>query len=149
MARFFGIAILSLAIAATALPLRAEDSGGVPPPESPAPAVPDQPSADAPKNGDSTDDSNGDNGQVCVDVEVGGDRSAYYSCLNERMKHQVESEHQKPVPNAPIDTHSPQNQLGTANDAAARQSMGNSFGKSAIPQRPTRNFVNPIVPGSH
>jgi hypothetical protein len=142
MARFFRIAILSLAIAAMALPLRAEDSGGTPPPESPAP---DQPSADAPK----TDNSNGDNGQVCVDVEVGGDRSAYYSCLNERMKHQVESEHQKPVPNAPIDTHSPQNQLGTANDAAARQMMGNSFGKSATPQRPTRNFVNPIVPGSH
>lgn len=85
----------------------------------------------------------------CVDVEIGGDRSAYFECLNKQMQRGVEREHEIPQPAAPIDTHSPSNQVGTANDAAAREKMGNAFGKSAQPQRPKSTFENPLIPGSH
>ena len=86
----------------------------------------------------------------CVDVQIGGDRSAYLDCLNDQMKRNAEHEQHRPQPTAPIDAQSPSNQVGTANDAAARERMGNAFGKSAVPQRPPKpNFVNPVIPGSH
>ena len=62
------------------------------------------------------------------------------------MQRAVEHERNSPEIVAPIDTHSPSNQVGTANDAAARERMGNAFGTSPVPQRPARVFVNPIVP---
>jgi hypothetical protein len=85
--------------------------------------------------------------QPCVDVEIGGDRSAYFKCLNEQIQKKVEHEHGTPQPTAPIDAQSPSNQVGTANDAAAREKMGNAFGKSATPQRPPKPvFNNPLLP---
>ena len=84
--------------------------------------------------------------QTCVDVQIGNDRSAYLNCLNEVMARSVEHERATPQPAAPLDVHSPSNQVGTFNDAAARQRMGNAFGVSPVPQRPNRVFVSPLVP---
>ena len=84
--------------------------------------------------------------QTCVDVQIGNDRSAYLNCLNDVMARRVEHEHGTPQPTAPVDVHSSSTQVGTFNDAAARQRMGNAFGVSPDPQRPNRVFVSPLVP---
>ena len=83
---------------------------------------------------------------ACVDVQIGNDRSAYLNCLNDAMQHRVEHERGTPQPTAPVDAHSPSNQVGTFNDAAARQHMGDAFGVSPVPQRPARVFGSPLVP---
>jgi hypothetical protein len=84
--------------------------------------------------------------QPCVDVQIGNDRSAYLNCLNDVMARRVEHEHATPQPTVPVGVHSPSNQVGTFNEAAARQRMGNAFGVSPIPQRPNRVFVSPLIP---
>lgn len=84
--------------------------------------------------------------QACVDVQIGNDRTPYLNCLNDVMQRQVEHERATPQPDAPVDTHSPSNQVGTFNDAAAQQRMGNAYGVSSTPQRPSRVFVNPLIP---
>jgi hypothetical protein len=84
--------------------------------------------------------------QACVDVQIGNDRTAYLNCLNDVMQRRVELEHAVPQAEAPIDAQSPSNQVGTFNAAAAQQRMGSSYGKSAVPQRPSQVFVSPIVP---
>jgi hypothetical protein len=84
--------------------------------------------------------------KACVDVQIGNDRSVYLNCLNDAMQRRVEHERGSPQISAPIDTHSPSNQVGTFNDAAARERMGNAFGVSPVPQRPAPVFSNPIVP---
>jgi hypothetical protein len=84
--------------------------------------------------------------RACVDVQIGNDRSAYLNCLNDGLQRQVEHERSTPQIIAPIDTHSSSSQVGTFNDAAARERMGNAFGVSPVPQRPARVFVNPIAP---
>ena len=105
--------------------------------DQPASQSTDKPASDQPA----------DQTQPCVDVEIGGDRSAYFKCLNEQSQKKVEHEHGTPQPTAPIDAQSPSNQVGTANDAAAREKMGNAFGKSATPQRPPKPvFNNPLIP---
>ena len=84
--------------------------------------------------------------QTCVDVQIGADRSAYLNCLNDAMQRRVEHERAMPQIAPPVDARSSSNQVGTFNDAAARQRMGNAYGVSSVPQRPARAFVNPIVP---
>jgi hypothetical protein len=86
-----------------------------------------------------------DRATPCVDVEIGGDRSQYFKCLNEQLERGAEQEHKVQQPTAPLDARSPSNKVGTANDAAARQRMGNSFGTSATPQRPNPTYVNPLL----
>ena len=87
--------------------------------------------------------------QAFVDVQIGNDRSAYLNCLNDAIRRKVEHERGTPQVSAPVDAHSSSNQLGTFNEAAAREHMGIAFGVSPEPQRPKQVFVNPIVPGSH
>ncbi|HXJ01230.1 MAG TPA: hypothetical protein VNH44_08395 [Micropepsaceae bacterium] len=82
--------------------------------------------------------------QPCVDVQIGNDRTSYLNCLNDEMQRRVEHERGTPQITAPIDAHSPSTQVGTFNDAAAREHMGNAYGVSSVPQRPAQ--VNPIVP---
>jgi len=87
--------------------------------------------------------------QACVDIQIGNDRSTKLNCLNEALQHEVEREKAAPRPEAPIDAHSESNQVGTFNEAAAREHMGNAYGVSSVPQRPKSVFVSPIVGGSH
>ena len=83
--------------------------------------------------------------QTCVDVRIGGDRSSYLNCLNDNIKRQVEHEQAKPAPAAPYDASSLSNQIGGFNENAAQEQMGNAFGVSSHPQRPTQVFVTPLL----
>jgi hypothetical protein len=86
---------------------------------------------------------------TCVDVQIGDDRTPYFDCLNEELQKNVRRERSTPQPGAPLSATSPSNQIGTYNEAAARQRMGNAFGISPIPQRPPRPvFVSPLLPGA-
>ena len=82
----------------------------------------------------------------CVEVQIGQDSTSHMDCVNEALKRAVEREHNTPLPEAPINAQSASNKVGTYNDAAARQMMGNAFGVSPIPQRPKASFTNPLVP---
>ena len=84
--------------------------------------------------------------QTCVDVQIGNDRTAYLNCLNAAMQRRVEHERATPQIAAPIEANSSSNQVGTFNEAAVREHMGDSYGISPVPQRPARVFANPIAP---
>jgi hypothetical protein len=85
--------------------------------------------------------------QGCVEAQVGKETASSLGCLNEQLKamaDQAQTNAQN-QPTAPIDATSGSTAVGTANDAAAREHMGNAFGKSAIPQRPTLYSVSPLL----
>jgi hypothetical protein len=87
-------------------------------------------------------------GSNCVDVQIGDDRTPYLSCLNDQLKKSVERERAAPQPAAPLSATSPPNQIGTFNETSARQTMGNTFGTSPVPQRPPKPvLVSPLLPG--
>jgi len=83
---------------------------------------------------------------VCVDVQIGDDRSAYLNCLNDEFQRRVRLERQSAQIDAPIGVHSSPNQVEGFNETAAREQMGSSFGISAVPQRPKPVFVSPLLP---
>lgn len=85
----------------------------------------------------------------CVEVQIGQDSTSHMNCVNDALKRAVEREHNNPVPQAPINAQSASNKVGVYNDAAARQMMGNSFGVSAVPQRPKATFTSPLLPAAH
>ncbi len=86
---------------------------------------------------------------TCVDVQIGDDRTPYLNCLNEELQKSVQRERGIPQPAAPLSANSSGNQIGTFNEAAARQRMGNAFGISPVPQRPPKPvFVTPLLPGA-
>jgi hypothetical protein len=82
----------------------------------------------------------------CVDVQIGRDRAAGFECLNAEIQRSVDHERNAPPIAAPVDARSPANSVGIATEDAARQKMGDSFGRSATPQRPQRTFNSPLVP---
>jgi hypothetical protein len=85
----------------------------------------------------------------CVEVQIGQDSTSHMNCVNDVLKRAVEREHNNPAPQAPINAQSASNKVGVYNDAAARQMMGNSFGVSAVPQRPKATFISPLLPAAH
>lgn len=85
----------------------------------------------------------------CVEVQIGQDSASHMDCLNDALRRVVEREHNTPLPEAPLSANSPSNKVGTFNDAAARQMMGNAFGVSAVPQRPKSTFSNSLLPTAH
>ncbi len=88
-------------------------------------------------------------GSPCVEVQIGEDVASHLNCVNAALLRQVEREHNTPLPQAPIDARSASNQVGTFNDAAAREKMGAAYGISAVPQRPKLIFTSPLLPSSH
>src|SRR5579859_2844158 len=62
----------------------------------------------------------------CVEAEVGHERAFSLGCLNQRLSQLVEQAHNAAQPSAPIGAGSPSTALGLANDAAAREMMGNA-----------------------
>lgn len=86
----------------------------------------------------------------CVDVQIGKDKAAALDCLNDELRRSATQAHEAPQPAAPIGANSPSNETGTANDAAAREKMGNAFGRSAQPQRPPPVVpTSPLIPSAH
>jgi hypothetical protein len=135
------VALLAFLVATLALAARIAGAGDAAPPEQ----TPAAPFEGTPSSNPSGDTAPPDRTTPCVDVEIGGDRSQYFNCLNEQLKRGADQEHKIEQPTAPLDARSPSNKVGTANDAAARQRMGNAFGKSATPQRPNPTYVNPLL----
>jgi hypothetical protein len=82
----------------------------------------------------------------CVEVQIGQDRASQMDCMNDALRRIVEREHNRPLAEAPISANSPSNTVGTFNDAAARQMMGDAFGVSAVPQRPKNTFASRLLP---
>jgi len=81
----------------------------------------------------------------CVEVQIGQDIASHINCVNEALRRTVEHEHDAPIPEAPITAQSSSNKVGTFNDAAARQMMGNAFGVSSQPQRSKPTFASPLL----
>jgi hypothetical protein len=90
-------------------------------------------------------------GGPCVDVQVGNERVTDFDCVNRQFRLQAEQAHAAPALSAPLDARSPSTAVGAANQAAAEQTMGSAFGKSARPQRPPPPvFIAPLAtPGAH
>jgi hypothetical protein len=84
----------------------------------------------------------------CVDVQIGQETTSRLDCLNSQLQHSVEHEHNTPQPQAPLNAQSESNKVGTFNDAAARQKMGNAYGVSSQPQRPKSVFTSPLLPSA-
>ncbi len=82
----------------------------------------------------------------CVEVQIDTARAGNLDCLNRQLQERADREHQSAPATAPIDARSPSNIVGTANQAAAEEKMGDAFGKSAIPQRPKLYYANPLAP---
>jgi hypothetical protein len=87
-----------------------------------------------------------DAAKACIDVQIGNDRSAYFACLNDAFQKKAQQEHATPPADVPLDAHSSPTEVGTFNESAARQQMGNAFGVTSVPQRPKPVFVSPLVP---
>lgn len=87
----------------------------------------------------------------CVDVQIGNDRTLDFDCLNRQFRLQADRQQMAATPAAPIGAGSSSTAVGTANQAAAQQMMGNAFGKSSQPQRPAPQSFVPALPkaGAH
>jgi len=85
----------------------------------------------------------------CVDVRVGAEHVSDLDCINQNLRGMAAQQQGLPQA-APVATGSSV-AVGTANVAAARQMMGNAFGKSAQPQRPHPTFISPLpgAPAAH
>jgi hypothetical protein len=71
----------------------------------------------------------------CTDVQVGSAQS--YDCINAQLGAAAQAT--KPArsdTDAPVNAASPSNVVGTFNEGATRNRLGQNFGKSAIPYRP-------------
>ena len=84
----------------------------------------------------------------CVDVQIGQDEAPAFNCMNDALRAQVERAQNNPAIQAPIDARSASNQVGTFNNQAAQEQMGDAYGVSAHPQRPKPVFVIPLIPST-
>lgn len=77
-----------------------------------------------------------DNG--CIEVVVNGERIPDYACLGKALSGTRESGGDRPQPlmGSEAIVRRPPTQLGIVTPEATRQRMGNTFGKSTVPQRP-------------
>jgi len=81
----------------------------------------------------------------CVDVQIGNMRVLDFDCLNRQFRLQADRQHMAAGPVAPAGAGSSSISVGTANQAAAQQMMGNAFGRSATPQRPAPQSFIPAL----
>ncbi len=77
----------------------------------------------------------------CVEVEIGGEPAPPLSCLNRKLRGEVEKV-QSPSFAPPVDAKSQDIRVGVVNQSALRQQYGSNFGVSVFPQRPTSVFIN-------
>jgi hypothetical protein len=82
----------------------------------------------------------------CVEVQVGHDRAAGLECLNAEFERNVAHERNRPAIASPADGNASAARVGIATEDAARQKMGDAFGRSATPQRPQRFSKSPLTP---
>ncbi len=82
----------------------------------------------------------GHNTAPCAAADTAGRKAGDTDCaarkLQDAAKAAQDRAKDQPIPNVPTAT-SPDTQIGVANEAATKQRLGDSFGKSVLPQRPT------------
>lgn len=74
--------------------------------------------------------------RACIDTEVNGYHALSYDCLNQKMAPDA-APRPPPTPASEAITQKPPNQMGLPTPATIGNRMGNTFGTSAYPQRPT------------
>lgn len=86
--------------------------------------------------------------QVCVEVEVNGQRAPSFSCLTEKLTPRADAKKAQSTRIASeAIVNRASNQLGLFNRAATAHRMGNTFGTSARPQRPPPPTpASPLLP---
>ncbi|WP_407352050.1 hypothetical protein [Luteimonas sp. R10] len=73
----------------------------------------------------------------CIDIEVNGQQVRDYDCLGKLLMPSADSASRPPAQLRSEEIAGrPPTALGLANPEATRQRMGNTFGKSTLPQRP-------------
>ncbi|MFY2944908.1 hypothetical protein ACOTJB_19050 [Achromobacter xylosoxidans] len=75
-------------------------------------------------------------GGACIETEVNGYRALSYGCLNQKMAPDA-APRPPPALGSEAITQRPPNQMGLPTPATIGNRMGNTFGTSAYPQRPT------------
>lgn len=79
----------------------------------------------------------------CVDVEVDGQRTMSYACLQEKLQEKAQQEAMRPRGgNSESIIEQAPNRLGMPTPATLSNRMGNNLGHSIKPQRP----VEPVAP---
>jgi hypothetical protein len=81
----------------------------------------------------------------CVDVQVAGAREPAYACLNDQLK--AMSQSNPADPNLAIKSvvgDADPARVGTFSHTGTAIQMGNSFGHSAVPQRPVTTYAPPV-----
>jgi hypothetical protein len=72
---------------------------------------------------------------TCTDVQVGSAQS--YACINAQLGATAQATTRASSDtDAPVNSASPSNVVGTFNEGATRNRLGQNFGKSAVPYRP-------------
>lgn len=82
--------------------------------------------------------------RVCVDVEVGGERTLSYDCLSQQLTPTVPPDAPASQSAAQALANGPSNRVGTFNLSAERNRFGANWGKSITPQRPQPPQPAPI-----
>lgn len=82
--------------------------------------------------------------RVCVDVEVGGERTLSYDCLSQQLTPTTPPDAPASQSAAQALANGPSNRVGTFNLSAERNRFGANWGKSITPQRPQPPQPAPI-----
>jgi hypothetical protein len=83
--------------------------------------------------------------KICVDVRTGS--AQQYDCLNQELQQNVPPRAPSAADLTTPNAGSPAPAVGTFNQSATQERLGNNFGKSAFPQRPAPpTFPTPLSP---
>lgn len=84
----------------------------------------------------------------CVDVEVNGQRTPSFDCLSQQMspEHNKAAGRNNPALSAESAIQRGPNHMGLITPGTVQNRMGNTYGKSAFPQRPERPNYPSLVP---
>jgi hypothetical protein len=86
--------------------------------------------------------------KLCVQIKIGTEQTADFRCLNAMMQQLVDKEGtRQAVLQAAQDavTALAPTQVGLFNVTATHERLGNAFGHSAFPQRPTPTYRVPLI----
>lgn len=81
----------------------------------------------------------------CVDVSVNDHPALSYACLNQRLAESTDSRGGPPIQLDAVTREPSNRQVGQFNFAAFSIRMGNSLGKSVVPQRPPPPSPLPLL----
>ena len=84
--------------------------------------------------------------KTCVQVQIAGQKTSAYNCLNQELRQQAEGAATGGVPAAPLGAGSPSSAVGTFNEQGVKEQYGQNFGKSVIPYRPPAPVFSSGVP---